>query len=61
MLDKEIRYLHICLFLFFLFVKNNPMVKSLNIFKHELLYIAYADDTSFFLKEDRKIYVRINE
>ena len=37
------------------------MVKSLNIFKHELLYIAYADDTSFFLKEDRKIYARINE
>ena len=26
-------------------------VKGLNIFKHELLYTAYADDTTFFLKD----------
>ena len=26
-------------------------VKGLNIFKHELSYTAYADDTTFFLKD----------
>ena len=28
--------------IFFIFVKNNPKVKGLNIFKHEFLYTAYA-------------------
>ena len=37
--------------IFFIFVKNNPKVKGLNIFKHEFLYTAYADDTTFFLKD----------
>ena len=39
--------------IFFIFVKNNPKVKGLNIFKHEFLYTTCADDTTFFL-EDRK-------
>ena len=34
-----------------MFVKNNPKVKDLNIFKREFLYTAYADDTIFFLKD----------
>ena len=38
--------------IFFIFVKNNPKVKSLNIFKHEFLSTAYEDDTTFFLKEN---------
>ena len=42
-----------------MFVKNNPKVKGLNIFKHELLYTAYADETSFFLREDRKSIIEL--
>ena len=30
--------------IFFIFVKNNPKGKGLKIFKHQFLYIAYADD-----------------
>ena len=28
--------------IFFIFVKNNPKVKGLNIYKHEFLYTAYC-------------------
>ena len=45
----------IVLEIFFIFVINNPKVKSLNIFKHEFLYTAYADDTTFFLKDRKSI------
>ena len=31
--------------IFFIFVKNNPKVKGMKIFRHEFLYTAYADDT----------------
>ena len=41
--------------IFFIFVKNNPKVKGLNIFKHEFLYNAYANDTAFFLKDTKSI------
>ena len=41
--------------IFFIFVKNNPKVKGLNIFKHEFLYNAYANDTTFFLKDTKSI------
>ena len=47
--------------IFFIFVKNNPKVKGLNVFKHEFLYTAYADDTSFFLKNRKSIIELINE
>ena len=65
MLNKEIRYLHICLKLvleiFFLFFFNSPKVKGLNIFKHEFLYTIYADDTTFFLKNRNSIIELMNE
>ena len=32
----------------FISVKNNPVFKGLNIFKHEFFYTSYADDTTFF-------------
>ena len=32
--------------IFFIFVKDNPKVKGLNIFKHEFFYTAFADDTN---------------
>ena len=41
--------------IFFIFVKNNPKVKGLNIFKHEFLYTAYADDSTFLLKDRNSI------
>ena len=46
---------------FFIFVKNNPKLKGLNIFKHGFLYIAYADDTTFFLKDKNSIIELMNE
>ena len=45
----------------FIFVKNNPKVKGLNIFKHEFLYTVYAIDTTFFLKERNSIIELMNE
>ena len=62
MLDKEVQ---ICAYLFilvleefFIFFKNNPIVKDLNIFKHKFLYTAYADDTISPLK-DRKYIIEL--
>ena len=47
--------------IFFIFVKNNPEIKGLNIFKNEFLYTAYVDDTNFFLKDRNYIIEFINE
>ena len=76
-LDKEIQFLCILFYLlyfyyylllylllleiFFTFVKNNPKVKGLNIFNHEFLYIVYADDTTFFLKNRKSIIELMSE
>ena len=32
-------------------IKSNKNIKGLNIFNQEFLYTAYADDTTFFLKD----------
>ena len=50
----------IVLEIFFMFVKNNPKFKGLNIFKHEFLYTAYADGTTFFLKDRNSITELMN-
>ena len=47
--------------IFFIFVKNNPKVKGLNIFKHEFLYTDYTDDTTVFLKDRSFIIELMNE
>ena len=47
--------------IFFAFVKNNPKVKGLNIFKHEYLYTTYADDITFFLEDKNSIIELMNE
>ena len=47
--------------IFFIFVKNNPKVKGLNISKHDFLYTAYADDTTFFLKDKNSIIELMNK
>ena len=61
MLDKEIQCVHIVLEIFFIFVKNDHKAKGLNIFKHEFLYISYADDFAFFLKDRKSIVELMNE
>ena len=52
--------------IFFIFIKNNPKFKGLNIFKYEFLYTGYAVDTTLFLKDRNSIICevynsRINE
>ena len=42
-------------------VKNDPKVKGLSIIKHEVLYTAYVDDTTFFLKDRKPIIELMNE
>ena len=32
-------------------INSNPNIKGPNIFNHNDLYTAYADDTTFFLKD----------
>ena len=39
-------------------VKENKNVKGLNIFDHIFLYTAYADDTTFFLK-NKKSFIEV--
>ena len=47
--------------IFFILNKNNPKVKGLNIFKHEFLYTAFADDTTCFLKDRISVIELTNE
>ena len=47
--------------IFFIIVKNNSKVKGINIFKHYFLYTAYADGTTFFLKDRKSIIELMNE
>ena len=39
----------------FAMIKSNPNIKGLNIFNHNYLYTAYADDTTFFLNDQKSI------
>ena len=39
----------------FISIKNNQNIKGLEIFKHEFLYTAYADDSTFFLKNIKSV------
>ena len=49
--DQVLAYLFIfCLEILSVF-KNNKDIKSLNILGNTFLYIAYADDATFFLKD----------
>ena len=36
----------------FAMIKSNSNIKGLNIFNHNYLYSAYADDTTFFLNDN---------
>ena len=35
----------------FVFIKSNENIKGIEIFKHTFLYNAYADDSTFFLRD----------
>ena len=50
--DPVTAYLFILVLeILFLFIKKQPEVKGIEIFEHCFLYIAYADDMTFFLKD----------
>ena len=46
--------------IFFLIAKKNPKIEALEIFNHKFLYTAYADDTTFFFKNEKSIIEIIN-
>ena len=58
-LDKEIQSQLIIFILFleilFIFIKFNKNIDGINIFNHEYLYTANADDTTFFLKNQTSV------
>ena len=59
--DPISAYLFIlCLEIVFILFKANKRVKGINIFKHTYLYSAYADDTTFFLRDKRSIKELLN-
>ena len=50
--DPILAYLFaLALELFFIIKKSNRNSHEINIFNHDFLYTAYADDTTFFLKD----------
>ena len=49
-----------CLFILvlkfpFLFIMQNENINNLNIFENTFLYTAYAEDTTFFLKDEKSV------
>ena len=46
----------LCFFeILFILIKNDPNIKGIEIFEYCYLYTAYADDTTFFLKDENSI------
>ena len=45
----------LCLEILFILIKNDPNVKGIEIFEYSYLYTLYADDTTFFLKDENSI------
>ena len=52
---SNIKVLHhffvLALEIFFILIKTNNNIQGIEIFDHEFLYTAYADDTTFFVKD----------
>ena len=54
--DPVLAYLFILMWeILFIFIKNYPEIKDIEIFEHCFLYNVYADDTMFFLKDAQSI------
>ena len=45
----------LCLEILFILIKNDLNIKGIEIFQYCYLYTAYADDTTFFLKDENSI------
>ena len=41
-------------------IKSNKNIKGASIFNHKFLYTAYADDTTFFLKDNISVFETLN-
>ena len=41
----------LCLEILFILIKSNRNIKGIKIFENSFLYTAYADDSTFFLKD----------
>ena len=59
-LQSDARPISVCLFILcleilFILIKNDPNIKGVEIFKYCYLYTAYADKTTFFLKDENSI------
>ena len=50
----------LCLENLFILIKNDPNIKGIEIFEYCYLCTAYADDTTFFLR-DEKCIVHLSE
>ena len=55
-----------CLFILalkilFIFIKFNKNIDGINIFNHEYLYTVYAEDTTFFLKNQTSMKNVLND
>ena len=46
---------HLCLEILFILIKKDPNFKRIEIFEYYYLYTAYADDKTFFLKDENSI------
>ena len=49
-----------CLVILFLLIKNNKNTNGIKMFENTFLYIAYADDRTFFLKDKNSIKELLN-
>ena len=45
----------LCLEILFILIKNDPNIKGIEIFEYCYNYTGYADDTTFFLKDENSI------
>ena len=60
--DQTSAYLFIlALDVLFIFIKFNKNIDGINVFNHEYLYTAYADDTTFFLNNQTSVKNVLND
>ena len=53
--DPISAYLFILVLEFFIMIKTNKLIKGLSLFDYDFLYTAYADDTTFFLTNEKSV------
>ena len=60
--DQVSAYLFIlALEVLFVFIKSNENIKGIEIFKHVFLYTAYADESTFFLRNISTVSTSFNQ